>query len=214
MPMPMPLAIILTTYSSAKYPLCMSDAIIAEIAAAIILAFDIGCSFKVTLMNSSLAQAFEALGGRICVNAFHGYSHSYPCQLQNHPNIIPGMGIEDLETLERVFSASNQLAPVIRYASAYRRRLLIHMFFRQWDEEKYANLGPFMYNNYVQALDIIKSKKPVVEESMGLLQLTRQDLESLAKEEASYFQTLRDESPWDLHAVAYVEALQELRAAK
>ncbi len=206
-------AITLTIDVSAKYPLCMSDAIITEIAAAIILVFDIGCSFKITLMNSSLAQAFEALRARICVNAFHGYSHSYPCQLQNHPNVIPGMGIEDLETLERVFSSSNQLAPVIRYASAYRRRLLIHMFFRQWDEEKYANLCPFMYNNYVQA-HIIKSKKPVVEESMGLLELTPQDLETLAKEEASYFETLRDESPWDLHAVAYVEALQELRAAK
>ncbi|KAI0700240.1 hypothetical protein C8T65DRAFT_709710 [Cerioporus squamosus] len=197
----------------AKYPLAMTDAIITEIAEAIILAFDIGCSFKVTLMNSSLGQAFQALGSRMTVNAFHGYSHSYPCQLRNHPNIVRGMGIEDLETMERVFSASNQLASVIRYASAYRRHLLIHMFFRQWDEEKYANLGAFMYNNYVQALDIIKSKKPVLEESMGLLKLSHEELDRLAKEEASYFETLRDESPWDVHAIAYVEALQELRAA-
>ena len=34
------------------------------------------------------------------------------------------------------------------------------------------------------------------------------------KEELEYFDTLQDESPWDLHAVAYVEALQELRTAQ
>ncbi len=51
------------------------------------LSFDIGCSFKTTLMNSSLGAAFKALRCQVCVNAFHGYSHSY-CQLKNHPNVI------------------------------------------------------------------------------------------------------------------------------
>lgn len=197
----------------AKFPLAISDQIIAEIAEAIILAFDIGCSFKTTLKNSSIGAAFEATGSRVVVNAFHGYSHSYPCQLKNHPNFVPFMGIEDLETLERTFSASNQLASVIRYASAYRRRLLIHTFFRHWDEEKYANLGLMMYNNYVQALDIISTKKPMVEESLQILGLSVEDLRALEIEEASYFENLRDEDPWDVHAVAYVEALDELRAA-
>ena len=178
------------------------------------LGFDIGCSFKTTLNNSSLGAAFRAIGGQVCVNAFHGYSHSYPCQLQNHPNGIRGMGLEDLETLERMFSASNQLAIVTRYASAYRRVLLIHTFFRPWDEEKYANLGSFLYNNYVQALDIINSKSPVVKESMDMLQLTHDDLEALSSEECAYFESLHNESPWDVHAMAYVEALEELRQAR
>ncbi|KAI0753042.1 hypothetical protein C8Q80DRAFT_1342386 [Daedaleopsis nitida] len=173
----------------AKFPLAITSQLIEVIQTSIMLGFDIGCTFKITLKNSSLGTAFEALGGRVCVNAFHGYSHSYPCQLHNHPNVIPGMGLEDLETLERVFSASNQLASVTRYASAYRRSLLIHTYFRQWDEDKYTNQGLFLYNNCAQALDIIKTKRPVLEESLALW------------------------TPWDLHAVAYVEALQELRAA-
>ena len=58
------------------------------------------------------------------------------------------MGIEDLETLERIFSFSNQLAAVMRYASAYHRQVFIDLFFKQWDEEKYQNLGLMLYNNY------------------------------------------------------------------
>ncbi len=123
------------------------------------------------------------------------------------------MGIEDLETLERIFSASNQLAIVTRYASAYRRKLLIHTFFRHWDKEKYGNLGLMLYNNYVQALDIIKSKSPVVQESMEVLDLTHEKLKILEHEERTYFESLRDELPWDVHAIAYVEALEELRKA-
>ncbi|RPD78575.1 hypothetical protein L226DRAFT_457563 [Lentinus tigrinus ALCF2SS1-7] len=197
----------------AKLPLATTDQIINEIREAIMLGFDIGCSFKTTLKNSSLGRAFDALGCKVCVNAFHGYSHSYPCQLKNHPNGIRGMGLEDLETLERMFSASNQLAIVTRYASAYRRVLLIHTFFRHWDEEKYANLGLFLYNNYVQALEIIQSKGPMVKESMEMLELTQADLETLENEERAYFDSLRDESPWDVHAMAYVEALMDLREA-
>ncbi len=199
---------------SAKYPLAISDGVIREIAEAIILAFDIGCTFKTTLMNSSLGEAFKALGGRVIVNAFHGYSHAYPCQLENHPNVIEGLGIEDLETMERLFSSSNQLANVIRYASAYRRTLLIHTYFRHWDDEKYNNLGVMLYNNYVQALDILQNKKPLVQESMSALGLTFDKMKTLEKEEQQYFRTLRDEAPWDVHAVAYVETLQDLRAAR
>lgn len=36
-----------------------------------------------------------------------------------------------METLEHVFSASNELASVTRYASPYRRRLLIEVHFKQ-----------------------------------------------------------------------------------
>ena len=172
-----------------------------------------GAQSSLLLPHSLLGPAFEALGCKVCVNAFHGYSHSYPCQLHNHPNMISGMGIEDLETLERIFSASNQLAAVTRYASAYRRKLLIHTFFRHWDEEKYVNLGSMLYNNYVQALDIITSKTPAVNESMELLELTMDDLKALEIEEQEYFESLHDESEWDVHAVAYVEALEELRSA-
>ena len=64
------------------------------------MAYDIGCSFKETIAQSSLAELFEMRNCRCCVNAFHGYSHNFACQVKNHPNIIEGMGLEDLETLE------------------------------------------------------------------------------------------------------------------
>ena len=119
------------------------------------------------------------------------------------------MGIEDLETLERFFSASNGLAPVIRYASRYRRKVFIHMFLQQWDREKYANLGLMLYNNYAQALEIIGSLGPAVEDALRELDLSRAQLDELQAEEQKYFRELRDEDPANLHAIAYVELLEE-----
>ncbi len=87
--------------------------------------YDIRCSFESTVTHSTLATTFKEKNSRLCVNAFHSYTHCYVCQLQYHPNIIEGAGLEDLKTLERVFSASNQLASITRYASAYLRRLFI-----------------------------------------------------------------------------------------
>ena len=75
----------------------------------ILYGYDIGCSFATTVRSSSLGHQFQQLGSRLCVNAFHGYAHNYKCQLKHHPNFIEGIGLEDLETLERVFSSSNQV---------------------------------------------------------------------------------------------------------
>jgi hypothetical protein len=82
------------------------------------MGYDIGCVFQKTISSSSLGTRFTESKSRCCVNAFHGYSHNFACQTQNHPNVIDGVGIEDLETMERVFSSSNQVAGVTRYASA------------------------------------------------------------------------------------------------
>ena len=82
--------------------------------------------------------------------------HNWASQKENHPNVIKGLGLEDLETLERIFSASNSVATVTHYSTAYCCRVFIDLFLWQWDEEKYVNLGNFFYNNYKQTLDIIK----------------------------------------------------------
>lgn len=148
----------------------------------------------------------------MCVNAFHGYSHEYSCQVKNHPNVIEGMGLEDLETLERIFSASNQLAAVIRYASPYRRRVLIDLFFQQWDDEKYLNVGKMLYDNHRQATSIISKDGIVVAEAMKSQGLKASDLVLYAEQERVYLASLGKESTHDMHEIAYVEALQELRA--
>jgi hypothetical protein len=177
----------------------------------LLLAYDIGCSFQWTIEKSSLGPLFQAMGHRMCVNAFHGYSHNFACQTENHPNIIDGVGIEDLETLERVFSSSNQLASIVRYATAYRRGVFIDMFFKQWDEEKYQNLGTMLFKNYLQALDIIKDESMLLSEAMKSMNIQEGDIERWHKEQVDYFASLGNEPDWDVHAVAYVELLQDLR---
>lgn len=201
---------ILTHPSSAKYPLATIAKVLEAFAGAMI-GYDIGCSFNATVLYSSLAQAFKEKDCHMCVNAFHGYTHSHICQLHYHPNNIPGTGIEDLETLERVFSASNQLASVTRYASPFRRRLFIEAHYEQWDDDKYQNPGTFLLNNYVQALKIIHEDGAALEASKAHLQMTDELMDQWSDEEREFFATLGEESEYDMHAVAYVELLQQLR---
>jgi len=177
----------------------------------LLIGYDIGCVFGGTILSTSLGAKFRESGSRTCVNAFHGYSHNYECQCKNHPNNITGVGLEDLETLERVFSSSNALAVVTRYASAFRRRLYIEMHFKQWDEDKYSNLATMLRNNYNQALGIIKNDGRAVEEAKRSLHATDEDLEVWKVEQEKYFQTLGDEPETKVRAIAYVELLQKLR---
>ncbi|KZT64504.1 hypothetical protein DAEQUDRAFT_637229, partial [Daedalea quercina L-15889] len=171
--------------------------------------YNIGCSFEGTIQCSSLGPSWLESGSRSCPNAFHGYSHSYDCQSQNHPNVLEGNGLEDGETLERVFSALNALAPVMHYASKYRRCMFIDEYFRQWDEEKYANMSLMIYNNYTQALEILNRDALSLTEAMESANVTLEEVTQWGIDETAYFKTLGQEKPWDVFAVAYVEKLQE-----
>jgi len=124
------------------------------------------------------------------------------------------MGLEDLETMERIFSASNQVAPLTRYASAYNRRVYVDMFFKNWDDEKYLNLGTMLYNNYVQALKIIRTEGSALADTKASLGIGDGDLEKWTDEQEKYFETLGKEPEYDIHAVTYVELLQKLRDIK
>ncbi|KAI0701463.1 hypothetical protein BC835DRAFT_1404505 [Cytidiella melzeri] len=195
----------------AKYPLAIVSKTLELLEERPLVGYDVGCSFSVTTEKSSLGPAFTASGGRFCVCAFHGYSHSYTCQLEYHPNVITGAGLEDLETMERIFSVTKMLASVTRYASPYRHRLFIEAFLRQLDEDKYLNTGTFILNNYKQALDIVHNDTTTLAEAMHSLSITDNDLDSWEREEVNFFSQIGDEDPHDVHAVAYVERLQELR---
>ena len=78
--------------------------------------YDVGCAFAETILRTSLAPEVKHKLLKFCVPAFHGYTHCYACQLLNHPNVIEGIGLEDLEEMERIFSLSNYLAPNTRFA--------------------------------------------------------------------------------------------------
>ncbi|KAG6835632.1 hypothetical protein H0H93_016343, partial [Arthromyces matolae] len=147
-----------------------------------------------------IAKALEVLPSRFLV--------------RHHPNIIQGAGLEDLETLERIFSASNQLATVTRYMSKHRRQVFVDLFFHQWDNEKYENLGTMIYNNYTQALEIINVDGPEHKQAMHDLQINEGDLELWRLEQKTYFSCLGKEPDEHALKIAYVERLQELRQAE
>jgi len=198
----------------AKYPLAHIAKALDVLEDRLLFGSDIGCSLQTTIASSSLGPEFKRKECRCVVNAFHGYTHNWACQKENHPNVVKGLGLEDLETLERIFSASNAVAAVTRHATAYRRGVFIDMFFRQWDDEKYLNLATMLYNNYCQALDIIQSESIALKDTLRSLEISEADLESWETEEVTYFRTIGQEPEWDVHAVAYVELLQELRTTQ
>ncbi|KAI0083028.1 hypothetical protein BDY19DRAFT_987985 [Irpex rosettiformis] len=195
----------------AKYPLAIVSKTLELLGERPLIGYNVGCSFDTTTEKSSLDPPFVASGGQFCVCAFHGYSHSFACQLEYHPNIIAGAGLEDLETMERIFSITNGLASVTRYASPYRRRLFIEAFLRQIDEDKYLNTGTFILNNYKQALSIVHDDASRLAEAMDSLGITEEDLDNFEKEQMEFFSQLGEEDPEDLHAVAYVERLEQLK---
>ncbi|KAJ3521286.1 hypothetical protein NM688_g9035 [Phlebia brevispora] len=198
----------------AKYPLAVMAKILEVIKDRPCGAYDIGCSFLATILKSSLAGPFMRANGTMIVNAFHGYSHNYACQMVYHPTRLTGMGLEDFETMERIFSASNALASVVRHMSPYRRGVFIDLHFQQWDRDKYENSALMLYNNYVQALGIIERERKNMEEMLVRHQCTEADLEAWAQEEANYIETLGEESPYDVHAMTYIELLQAWQHAK
>ncbi|OCH90281.1 hypothetical protein OBBRIDRAFT_812781 [Obba rivulosa] len=98
-----------------------------------------GCKYDIRCMFNEMANNSNLLSPKVCkhklqfvVCTFHSYAHNRLCQLYDHPLYITGYRIEDLEEIERVFSVSNT------------------------NEDKYAKLSRFLYNNYRQCLTIIK----------------------------------------------------------
>jgi hypothetical protein len=110
-----PPVVAVTCSSRAKYPLSMVAKAMEVFGSHLLIGYGIGCVFGGTILSTSLGAKFQESGSQTCVNTFHGYSHNYECQCKNHPNNIAGIGLEDLETLEQVFSSSNALAAVTQY---------------------------------------------------------------------------------------------------
>ncbi|KAG2361657.1 hypothetical protein BDR07DRAFT_1451498 [Suillus spraguei] len=197
-----------------KYPLAIVSRALETLGLHLLIGYDVGCKLAIMIASSALAQKFVDAEYRMCVDAFHGYTHSYACQDKNHPNVINGMGIEDLATMEHIFSSSNQLAAITCYASGFNRRVYIDLFFKQWDEDKYLNLGNMLYRNYIQARQIIDEQQIAVQEAKISLGISDNDIKTWFLEQSRYLATAGHEVKWDSHAVAYVELLQKLREAR
>lgn len=126
---------------SAKYSLAAANDIIDTYGDDQGSGYDIGCRAGVTLANSSIGAKARQHRFAFLVNAFHGHAHNRLCQLRHHPLYQKGVGLEDLETCERVFSGSNAVARLIRHASYFHWLQFLDLHFQQWDEDKYAELS-------------------------------------------------------------------------
>ena len=127
---------------------------------------------------------------------------------------VDGAGIKDFETMEHLFLVSNATAFVTRYTSKYQCRAFLDLFLQQNNNNKYTNLGLMIWNNYRQALDIIKNNTPLLKMMLSEIKATRMDLDVWQEDQTKYFSTLGKEPEDDIHRVAYIELLQELAATK
>ena len=71
-----------------------------------------------------------------------------------------------------------------------------------------------LYNNYVQALEILDTEQAALDEVMVSLQISKANLLHWHTEEKQYLATLSREPDENLQVVAYVELLQKLAAAE
>lgn len=97
-------------FVSAKYPLSVSNRLMDELGDDQGVGHDIACSFCSTISRSSIADKAKRRRFLLTVNAFHWHAHNRLCQLRHHPLYQCVFGLEDLETCERIFSASNAVA--------------------------------------------------------------------------------------------------------
>ncbi|KAH7904479.1 hypothetical protein BJ138DRAFT_1019105, partial [Hygrophoropsis aurantiaca] len=191
----------------AKYPIATVNKLLDVLGDNQAIGSDIGCSFKTTLAASSVGEKARMRRLTLAVNAFHGYAHERKCQLRNHPLYLQGFGLEDLEVCERVFSASNSVAPLIRHASHFHYVQFLDLHFQQWNLDKYLELSRFLMNNYKQATSIISEYSKDL--ALFLANRTADDPEFepevWAAEELHYLSTASDEPERNILEIQYVE---------
>ncbi|KAG2127666.1 hypothetical protein DEU56DRAFT_758550 [Suillus clintonianus] len=146
----------------------------------------------------------------LAVNTFHGHVHNHKCQLQHHPLYLHGFGLEDLETCERVFAASNAAAPLICHASHFHYVQFLELHFDQWDINKYLELSRFILNNYKQVLTVISDYTKELKAYRATFPGEGLDFESCIAEEFTYLEAVAVEPAQDATAVEYVEVLEKL----
>ena len=184
-----------------------------------------------TVSRTSLANLAKARRLQIIVSAFHGYAHNHKCQLQFHPVYREGMGLEDFETAERLFSGIDPSARLIRHASNFHWMQYIDLALRQSDSDRYGELGSlflhgsfqcsqpivgnFLLGNYKQALTMITEYEHDVKLFQEATGYTDADFEQWHTEEHDYLnRACHKEHTDDEQKVAYVEALQKLDATR
>lgn len=208
-----------------KYPLAVTKKLLEVFGEDIALGYDIACSFMKTVWKSALAELARRLRLTGITPSFHGHSHNRLCQVFWHPTYVEGIGKEDLEGCERLFSASNALASTTRLATPFHRMQDIEEHFLFWDEDKHvesgacrswkltnkpnASIGNFIYNNYRQALEIIGIGRANLAALEARLGTTAEDYKRFLNEERAYLSNLKKEPESTMQIVEYMEKLEK-----
>ncbi|KAH9924228.1 uncharacterized protein B0H18DRAFT_878076 [Fomitopsis serialis] len=196
-----------------KYPLAIVAKMIDVYGNNIKLGYDIACAFTKTVETSSIGAKARAARFSGVVAAFHGYSHNRGCQLDWHPLYMEGVGKEDFEGCERLFSESNALAVGTRLSTAFHRHQAIEEFFGHWAERKHVESASFIWNNYRQALEIIRLDGEVVRVLSDELRAGPAEYENYVAEERAYLRGLKAEPLSVSRRIDYLEVLLKLENA-
>ncbi|KAI6012899.1 hypothetical protein BKA83DRAFT_4063727, partial [Pisolithus microcarpus] len=198
----------------AKYALAIVEQVLDICGPDQAIGHDIGCSSRKTILSSLLGQRAKDLNLQVVINAFHGFAHNHVCQLQNHLLYLAGLGIEDLKTCERIFANSNSTAALIRHASSFHWMQFLDLHFDQWDSDKYLELSQFLFNNYQQALRIIRKYEPELKDFQLTHGISDEDIVSWHHEELEYLRNCSEEPDSVTLAVKYVKVLEKLHFAE
>ncbi|TFK80109.1 hypothetical protein K466DRAFT_605604 [Polyporus arcularius HHB13444] len=169
-----------------KYALAIMNRLLEVYGPDVLVGYDIGCEFSKTLENSCLGARAKEKRLECIVPAFHGHSHNRGCQVRFLPLYRPGVGKEDFEGCERLFSESNALAPGTRLSTPFHRHQAIEQFATFWSHQKHAESGTFIFNNYKQAVDIISTDTAAFDVFAAQLHITHDDCERYLREEREY----------------------------
>ena len=113
----------------AKYPLAVVEHLLRTLGDRIGAGYDVGCHFDITLSCTPLAELACRLAFVSLVNLFHSHGHNCKCQVKRLPTYVDGMGLEDLEGCEHLFSKTNELAGGFRHVSAFHRCQSLALYF-------------------------------------------------------------------------------------
>ncbi|KAJ7301725.1 hypothetical protein DFH08DRAFT_919067 [Mycena albidolilacea] len=187
----------------AKYPLAIVNALLDTCGADLGIGYDIGCGHSTTIWHSPLGPKAAQLNLKMLVGAFHGHAHNRKCQLDYLATYVLGLGLEDLEGAERLFSRSNGLS-----------RSTIQTYFAHLDTfETYANLSTFLVNNYKQAIEILDTEESL-KYAMEQAGVTEDMLKSRIQEEKAYLNTLLKEPQEETDQMEYYQLLVNLADRK
>lgn len=197
------------------------------------IGYDIGCSAHGTIQRSPLlAEKYIKSGSRLAVPAFHGCGHNASCQETHHVRVLEGFGLEDLETCERVFSASNEIARPLRHCSVFTRHQFIVKYFQRYNQDMRDQASEWklrlprqllialhpglkLLTKYRTTLDVIRKSTQLLDVFMAANGYRDMAVfETWRAEMKAYFSQRKKEPKHDTNAITYVELLQEFDKAK